>query len=93
MAARTKPPFRADHVGSLIRPPHLVEARARAAKGEITQDQLLAIQHPAIREVVKKQEDLGLRVVTDGEYNRKSWQSDFLLKIRNVAMKIGRAHV
>jgi 5-methyltetrahydropteroyltriglutamate--homocysteine methyltransferase len=85
MPARTKPPFRADHVGSLIRPANLIAAREDLLAGKITRAQLLDIQHAAIRDVVKMQEDLGLRVVTDGEYNRKSWQSDFLLKIVNVA--------
>ena len=85
MSARTKPPFRADHVGSLIRPANLIAAREDLLAGKITRAQLLEIQHAAIRDVVKMQEDLGLRVVTDGEYNRKSWQSDFLLKITNVA--------
>ncbi len=85
MSARTKPPFRADHVGSLIRPANLIAAREDLLAGKITRAQLLDIQHAAIRDVVKMQEDLGLRVVTDGEYNRKSWQSDFLLKITNVA--------
>ena len=84
MAVRTKPPFRADHVGSLIRPQALIDAREKFAKREITHEQLLAVQQPAIREIVKRQEDIGLRSVTDGEYNRKSWQSDFLLKIKNV---------
>ena len=93
MSARTRPPFRADQVGSLIRPQHLIEAREKFAKGEITQQQLLDIQHPAIREVVKMQEDIGLKSVTDGEYNRTSWQSDFLLKIKNVARVPSRLKV
>ena len=84
MSARTKPPFRADHVGSLIRPAELIKAREDAVAGKLPRERLLEIQHAAIREVVKMQEDLGLRSVTDGEYNRKSWQSDFLLKIKNV---------
>ncbi len=86
MSVRTKPPFRADHVGSLIRPDNLIAAREDAANGKIAKDELLTIQRAAIRDVVKTQEDIGLRVVTDGEYNRKSWQSDFLLKIKNVAV-------
>ncbi len=85
MSTRLKPPFRADQVGSLIRPANLIAARDDAAKGKITREQLLDIQHAAIREVVRKQESIGLKVVTDGEYNRKSWQSDFLLRIKNVA--------
>jgi 5-methyltetrahydropteroyltriglutamate--homocysteine methyltransferase len=84
MASRLKPPFRADHVGSLIRPKGLVEARAAKAKGEITDDQLLRVQRTAIRDVVRRQEDLGLKSVTDGEFNRGTWQTDFVLKIENV---------
>ena len=93
MSVRTTPPFRADHVGSLIRPQALIDAREKAAKGEITHEQLLAVQQPAIRDIVKRQEDIGLRVVTDGEYNRKSWQSDFLLKIKNVTSVPSRLRV
>jgi 5-methyltetrahydropteroyltriglutamate--homocysteine methyltransferase len=93
MSARTRPPFRADQVGSLIRPQHLIEAREKFAKGEITKDELLAIQHPAIRTVVKMQEDIGLKSVTDGEFNRTSWQSDFLLKIKNVGRVPSRLKV
>jgi len=84
MPERMKPPFRADHVGSLIRPDALIAARAAAEKGEIPQAELMRIQHNAIRGVVRLQEELGLRLVTDGEYNRHSWQRDFLLKIGNV---------
>lgn len=87
MTERTKPPFRADHVGSLIRPDNLIKART-AAKDNATPQakaELARIQETAIREVVKLQEDAGLKVVTDGEYNRTSWQRDFLLKIENVA--------
>jgi 5-methyltetrahydropteroyltriglutamate--homocysteine methyltransferase len=84
MQARTKPPFRADHVGSLIRPDALINARAAADKGEITASELSRIQHAAIRDVVRLQQEVGLRLATDGEYNRFSWQRDFLLKIGNV---------
>jgi 5-methyltetrahydropteroyltriglutamate--homocysteine methyltransferase len=83
---RTKPPFRADHVGSLIRPDPLIAARERAEKGELSEQQLRPIQQAAIREVVRLQEDLGFRLVTDGEYNRHSWHRDFMLKFRNVQM-------
>ncbi len=85
MSARTKPPFRADHVGSLIRPERLVAARLGREAGAVSDEDLLRIQHDCIREVVKIQEDLGLKVCSDGEFNRQSWQSDFLLKIGNVA--------
>ena len=93
MTPRTKPPFRADHVGSLIRPPDLIKARAvsrdkptptLAKMTPQAQVELARIQQDAIRGVVAMQEGLGLKVVTDGEYNRTSWQRDFLLKIENV---------
>ncbi len=83
--ARSKPPFRADHVGSLIRPDALVAARQAAEKGELAKAELARIQHDAIREVVRLQEEIGFRLATDGEYNRNYWQRDFLLKIDNVA--------
>jgi methionine synthase II (cobalamin-independent) len=83
---RTKPPFRADHVGSLIRPDNLIRAREQAEKNEIAADALRRIQHSAIRDVVRMQEELGLKVVTDGEYNRQSWHRDFMLKFENVRM-------
>src|SRR5580704_3110963 len=79
-----KPPFRADHVGSLIRPDALIKAREAAEKGEIPPAELTRIQHDAIRGVVRLQQEAGLKLATDGEYNRFSWQRDFLLKIGNV---------
>ena len=87
MTERIKPPFRADHVGSLIRPDNLIKAR-KAVQDRGTPEakaELAEIQENAIRDVVRLQESLGLKVVTDGEYNRTSWQRDFLLKIENVA--------
>src|SRR5580700_7338057 len=84
MHERTKPPFRADHVGSLIRPDALIEARAAAEKGAMAAAELARIQQSAIRDVVRLQQEVGLRLATDGEYNRFSWQRDFLLKIGNV---------
>src|SRR5262249_12638860 len=83
---RTKPPFRAEHVGSLIRPGALIEAREKAEKKEISDAELKRVQHAAIREVVRLQEELGLKLVTDGEYNRHSWHRDFMLKFSNVRM-------
>ena len=83
---RSKPPFRADHVGSLVRPDALIAARERAEKREISDAELARIQQAAIRDVVRMQEGLGLRLVTDGEYNRHSWHRDFMLKFRNVRM-------
>jgi 5-methyltetrahydropteroyltriglutamate--homocysteine methyltransferase len=86
MLARTKPPFRADHVGSLIRPDALISARQRAEKGGIALAELEPIQHEAIREVVRLQEEIGFKLATDGEYNRTFWQRDFLLKFENVQL-------
>jgi 5-methyltetrahydropteroyltriglutamate--homocysteine methyltransferase len=83
---RSKPPFRAEHVGSLIRPDALIAARERAEKGEIAPDALKRIQQTAIRDVVRMQEELGLKLATDGEYNRHSWHRDFMLKFHNVRM-------
>ena len=77
-------PFRADHVGSLIRPDYLIEARDQRAREEISDEQLMDIQQKAIREVVAFQEGIGLKSVTDGEYNRRSWHTDFLLRFENV---------
>jgi 5-methyltetrahydropteroyltriglutamate--homocysteine methyltransferase len=84
MTVRHKPPYRADHVGSLIRPEALIQARQAAEQGEIAPAELTRIQHAAIRDVVRRQEEIGLQLVTDGEFNRHSWQRDFLLKIGNV---------
>jgi 5-methyltetrahydropteroyltriglutamate--homocysteine methyltransferase len=84
MLQRTKPPFRADHVGSLIRPESLINARAAAQQDATARDELVRIQHAAIREVVRLQEEIGFALATDGEFNRQSWQRDFLLKIGNV---------
>src|SRR5215216_6941672 len=75
---RTKPPFRADHVGSLLRPKSIHEARAKRAKGEITADALTKIEDVEIERVIKKQEDVGLQAVTDGEFRRSWWHLDFL---------------
>jgi 5-methyltetrahydropteroyltriglutamate--homocysteine methyltransferase len=68
----------------MIRPDALIKARQAAEKGEIAPEELVSIQHEAVREVVRVQQNLGFRVVTDGEYNRGFWQRDFLLKLANV---------
>jgi 5-methyltetrahydropteroyltriglutamate--homocysteine methyltransferase len=78
MSQRTKPPFRADHVGSLLRPAALKDARARSAKGEISAVQLKAIEDREIARVIKKQEEVGLQSITDGEFRRSWWHLDFL---------------
>ena len=86
MLERTTPPFRADHVGSLIRPDALIAARAVAERGEMQEPELRRIREDAIRDVVRLQQEIGLSVVTDGEFNRGSWQRDFLLKFENVEL-------
>jgi len=75
---RSRPPFRADHVGSLLRPAALHEARAKRAKGEISAADLKTIEDGEIARVIKKQEDVGLKAVTDGEFRRSWWHLDFL---------------
>src|SRR6266705_1582805 len=75
---RTQPPFRADHVGSLLRPAALREARAKRAKDEISVADLKAIEDREIARVIGKQEGVGLKAVTDGEFRRSWWHLDFL---------------
>jgi len=75
---RTKPPFRADHVGSLLRSPAIKEARAKREAGAIDAGQLREIEDREIEQIVRKQQDVGLKAVTDGEYRRSWWHFDFL---------------
>jgi methionine synthase II (cobalamin-independent) len=75
---RAKPPFRADHVGSLLRPAAMKEAREKRAKGEIGATDLKAVEDREIERVIKKQEEVGLEAVTDGEFRRSWWHLDFL---------------
>jgi 5-methyltetrahydropteroyltriglutamate--homocysteine methyltransferase len=83
---RMSPPFRADHVGSLLRPPELHAARERHAAGELDAAALRALEDEAIRGVVALQEELGLQSVTDGEFRRRSWQMDFLSQLGGVSV-------
>jgi len=78
MSQRSKPPFRADHVGSLLRPPALKKAREQRVKDEITPAQLKEIEDREIERVIRKQEDVGLQSITDGEFRRSWWHLDFL---------------
>ena len=75
---RTKPPFRADHVGSFLRPAALKEARTKREKGAITAAELKAVEDREIEKVIKRQEELGLQLATDGEFRRSWWHFDFL---------------
>lgn len=84
MAARTTPPFRADHVGSLLRPQALHTARERNSRGEISAEQLRAVEDDAIKDAVALQEDVGLQLATDGEFRRESWNMDFLFGLGGV---------
>ena len=87
----TSPPFRADHVGSLLRPQELLQARERRQTGEISAAALRQIEDRCIRDVVKMQEDIGLESITDGEYRRTIWHADFLRQINGVIVKEGVA--
>jgi 5-methyltetrahydropteroyltriglutamate--homocysteine methyltransferase len=88
MTARTTPPFRADHVGSFLRPPYLLEAREKKARGEITPQQLREVEDRAITEVVKFQRDAGLKSITDGEFRRTYFHIDFLEQLGGVKTDI-----
>jgi 5-methyltetrahydropteroyltriglutamate--homocysteine methyltransferase len=93
MAQRTKPPFRADHVGSLLRPRHVLRARDDCAAGKIDGAELRAIEDDAIRELVQMQEDVGLQSATDGELRRSSWHMDFIYQLDGITKEAGDVHV
>src|SRR3954449_7433166 len=90
---RTKPPFRADHVGSLLRPASLKQAREKRTKGEISAADLKAVEDHEIERVIKKQEEVGLQAVTDGEFRRSWWHLDFLWGLDGAAKHIMDAGV
>jgi len=75
---RTKAPFRADHVGSFLRPAALKEARAKREQGAITAAELKAVEDREVEKIIKKQEEIGLKLATDGEFRRSWWHFDFL---------------
>ena len=89
MSSSAQPPFRADHVGSLLRPRELHEARAKAAKGEIDRAALEAIEDKCIRAAVALQESVGLQSITDGEFRRDWWHIDFLRNFDGVTTTQG----
>jgi 5-methyltetrahydropteroyltriglutamate--homocysteine methyltransferase len=78
---RETPPFRADHVGSLLRPPELKDARARYQNGAITAEELKSVEDHAIEALIAKQAEVGLRSATDGEFRRSMWHFDFLERL------------
>jgi 5-methyltetrahydropteroyltriglutamate--homocysteine methyltransferase len=90
---RTKPPFRADHVGSLLRIAALKEAREKRKKGELSAQGLTEIEDREIAAVIRKQEEVGLASITDGEYRRISWNYDFLERLDNVESYIGERKI
>jgi 5-methyltetrahydropteroyltriglutamate--homocysteine methyltransferase len=85
MAMRDQPPFRADHVGSLLRPPELLKAREDHAQSRIDDAGLRAAEDEAIRNVVAMQRDVGLRTATDGEFRRASWHMDFIYSLGGIS--------
>jgi 5-methyltetrahydropteroyltriglutamate--homocysteine methyltransferase len=88
MSQRRTPPFRADHVGSFLRPRYLLDARDRKARGEISAAELRAVEDRAITEVVKMQEDAGLQSITDGEFRRTYFHIDFLEQLGGVRTEL-----
>jgi 5-methyltetrahydropteroyltriglutamate--homocysteine methyltransferase len=88
MPLRDRPPYRADHVGSLLRPPQLLQAREDFKEERIDAHELRGIEDEAIRDVVRKQEEVGLRSATDGEFRRASWHMDFIYQLDGIT----RAH-
>lgn len=84
MTLRTTPPFRADHVGSFLRPSYLKDARDQRDRGEINAEQLRLVEDRAITEVVALQQDCGLQSITDGEFRRTYFHIDFLRKLGGV---------
>jgi len=86
---RTRPPFRADHVGSLLRPAALKEARLQRERGEITPERFTQIEDAAITALIARQEAIGLKSITDGEFRRASWQTDFLQALDGIETFLG----
>jgi methionine synthase II (cobalamin-independent) len=90
---RTKPPFRADHVGSLLRPAELLKAREDFAAGRVDADELRGVEDTAIREAVARQEEVGLQSATDGEFRRESWHMDFIYSLDGISKEAGHISV
>src|SRR4030095_14784136 len=84
MSPRTTPPFRADHVGSLLRTASLKKARTKYAKKEIGTAALKAVEDREIEKIVRKQEGVGLKLATDGEFRRSWWHFDFFCGLKGV---------
>ena len=93
MARRTSPPFRADHVGSLLRPQRLLQARDDFAAGRITAADLRAVEDQEIPAAVRMQEEVGLQSATDGEFRRASWHMDFIYALGGISKAPGNLAV
>jgi methionine synthase II (cobalamin-independent) len=93
VALRDTPPFRADHVGSLLRPPELLRAREEHASNRLDDEGLRAVEDEAIRDVVRLQEQVGLRSATDGEFRRASWHMDFIYELDGIEKEAGHISV
>src|SRR5712675_1620791 len=89
VSRRTSPPFRADHVGSLLRPQRLLQARDDFAAGRITAGDLRAVEDEEIPKAVRMQEEVGLQAATDGEFRRASWHMDFIYALGGVSKAPG----
>jgi 5-methyltetrahydropteroyltriglutamate--homocysteine methyltransferase len=85
MTDQSGPPFRADHVGSLLRPAELLKARSEHQAGRIVAAELRRVEDQAIHDAAHMQHDIGLHSITDGEFRRGSWHMDFLYQIGGVA--------
>jgi methionine synthase II (cobalamin-independent) len=90
---RSRPPFRADHVGSLLRPPELLRARDDFSAGDIDAEELRRVEDDAIREAVRKQQEVGLQSATDGEFRRASWHMDFIYELDGITKEPGEIKV
>jgi 5-methyltetrahydropteroyltriglutamate--homocysteine methyltransferase len=93
VSVRTRPPFPADHFGSLLRPAELHAARDDFAAGRIDAAELRRVEDEAIRRIVAKQEEIGLQSATDGEFRRSSWHLDFIYAIGGVTRAAGHIAV
>lgn len=93
MTQRVSPPFRADHVGSLLRPANLLAARAEFKAGALPADELRAIEDEAILAAVQMQEAIGLQLATDGEFRRTSWHMDFIYSLGGIIQTDDKIHV
>jgi 5-methyltetrahydropteroyltriglutamate--homocysteine methyltransferase len=84
MADNARPPFRADHVGSLLRPKQVLQAREEFAAGQISAEQLAQVEDAAILDIIRMQREVGLKTATDGEFRRQSWHMDFIYQLGGI---------